>query len=83
MDRQMLIKKSAPQPRLRNTGTGGKKRARKYKSTSDVAEGGRDAMAFEGYGSCCVQSCVRGASLVAEVVVRTVYGDAVLKDSHA
>ena len=31
----MLIRKSAPQPRFKNTGTGGRKRARKYSSTSD------------------------------------------------
>jgi len=87
MDRQILIKKSAPHPRLRKTGTGGRKRARKYSSTSDVADGGRDVMAltnmtvagFAVFGvwivraECGVRVSVGG--LAAEGVVRMVFAD--------
>jgi len=34
------MRKSAPQPRLRKTGTGGRKRPRKYRQTSEVDDGG-------------------------------------------
>lgn len=38
MESRILMRKSAPQPALKNTESGGRKRAKKYKSTSDYIE---------------------------------------------
>jgi hypothetical protein len=37
IDSKILIKKSAPQPVLKNTANGGRKSARKYRQTSDYS----------------------------------------------
>ena len=58
MDRQMLIRKSAPQPRLKKTARGGRKIAMMYRKTSDweilACLGAQRGVAEEIYcrGSC-------------------------------